>query len=228
MPVEPLPEPSTYRQSPASVPEPATPGRYWTVEFGADTGLIKRPASGDGVHDGVGVVFGGHARVKVLPWLDARLGARVESAPTSFDDGALGLPRGTHLDDPSPRRVYLSLAAEPTWSPVPRLELWAGAGIAWGRTTAATLHASGNEVLTVPTRAAVFVEVPLSLGVRYEFVPHWLVVNLSVTVGFPSNQSGGLLGAYRTPGKDGTLVTVGGFPELGTSVLGLAGVGVLL
>jgi hypothetical protein len=37
-----------------------------------------------------------------------------------------------------------------------------------------------------------------------------------------------MLGPYHTPGKDGTLVTVGGFPELGVSWLGLAGLGVLL
>jgi hypothetical protein len=227
-PVEPLADPWKYHQDPKWIAEPPPRARYWTVEVGPDTGLVKRPANGDGVHDSVGVAVGGHARVRVLPWLDARLMARVESAPFTYDDGAFGLPKGTHVEQPGPRRVYLALAAEPTWSPMPRLDLWAGVGIAWGRTTAPTLHVSGSEVAVVPTRAAVFVEVPLSLGVRYELLRNWLVVNLSATVGFPSAQSGSMLESYRTPGKNGTLISVGAFPEPSTSVMGLAGLGVLL
>jgi len=124
--------------------------------------------------------------------------------------------------------VYLSASAEPTWSPVPRLDLWAGVGIGWGRTLAPTLKTSGAQVVVVPSRAAVFVEVPLSLGVRYEILPNLVVVNLSGAIGFLGNQSGGLLQTYRTPGKDGKLVGVGGYPEPDTSWVALAGLGVLL
>jgi hypothetical protein len=90
------------------------------------------------------------------------------------------------------------------------------------------MHTTGTEQVALPTRAAVFVEVPLSLGVRYELVPDWLVANLSGSVAFPTDQSGGMLGPYHTPGKDGKFVSVGGFPELGVSWLALAGLGVLL
>jgi hypothetical protein len=226
--VEALPDPWHYRQLPRPVPEPPKRPHYWTVEVGADVGLIERPANGDGVHDSPGAVVGGHARVRVLRWLDARFATRVESAPYSYDARALGLPAGAHVGEDGPRRVHLSITAEPTWSPLPRLDLWAGVGLAWGRTTAPTLHVTGSEIAVVPTRGAVFVEVPLSLGIRYEVLPNWLVANLSVTVAFPSNQSGSMLEPYRTPGKNGTLIDVGGFPEPGTSVLGLAGLGILL
>jgi hypothetical protein len=124
--------------------------------------------------------------------------------------------------------VYLSATAEPTWSPVRRLELWAGVGIAWGRTNMPTMTTSGSQVVTLPTRGAVFVEVPFSLGVRYEFLPDWLVANVSFAVGIPFSRSGALISPYRTTGKDGFPVTVGAFPENGTSLLGLAGIGVLL
>jgi len=101
-------------------------------------------------------------------------------------------------------------------------------GIGWGRTLASALRASGKQTLLVPERAAVFVEVPLSLGVRYELIENWLVANVAANVAFVGNQSGELLSPYRTPGKDGTLVTVGGFPTLGTSWAALAGLGILL
>ncbi len=224
----PLPDPRSYRQDPRPIPAPAPRAPYWTVEVGPDTGIIQRPANGNGVHADPGYVLGGHARIKALPWLDARLSGRVEWAPFSYDDGALGLPHGTRVDVGTGNRVYLSASAEPTFSPLPRLDLWAGVGIAWGRTLLPTLQSSGSEAVTVPGRAAVFVEVPFSAGVRYELVPHWLVVNLSCSVGVPFARSGGLLESYRTPGKDGTLVTVAGYPEIGVSVLGLAGVGLLL
>ena len=223
-----LPDPRGYRQTPRPVPEPPQRQPYWTVEVGPDTGIIQRPANGDGVHAEAGYVLGGHARIKALPWLDARLSGRVEWAPFSYDDGALGLPHGTRVDADSGRRVYLSASAEPTFSPLARLDLWAGVGIAWGRALLPTLHSSGSEVVTVPARAAVFVEVPFSAGVRYELVPGWLVANVSCAVGVPFARSGGLLEPYRTPGRAGTLVTVGGYPEIGVSVLGLAGVGLLL
>jgi hypothetical protein len=193
-----------------------------------DVGVIARAANGNGVHDSPGFAFGGHVRGKILKWLDVRVAGRTESCPYSYDDGAFGLPSGTQIDQPGPRRIYLAAALEPNWSPIPRLELWAGVGIGWGRTVAPTMQTSGAEEVLVPTRAAVFVEVPFSLGVRYEIIPYWLVANLSASVAFPGAQSGVMLGPYHTPGKDGTLVTVGGFPELGVSWLGLAGLGVLL
>jgi hypothetical protein len=190
--------------------------------------VISRSVNGAGVHDSPGFAFGGHVRGKILQWLDARVAARSESCPYTYDDGALGLASGTHIDQPGPRRIYLTAALEPNWSPIPRLDLWAGVGLGWGRTIAAPLHTTGTEVVALPTRAAVFVEVPLSLGIRYELIPYWLVANLSASVAFPGDQSGSMLAPYRTPGKDGKLVTVGGFPELQVSWLGLAGLGLLL
>jgi hypothetical protein len=227
--VEPLPDLRTYRQKPASLPEPAPArARYWSAEVGFDTGVVRRPANGDGAHDSAGALVGAHVRVKVLKYLDARIMGRVESCPFSYDDGALGLPRGTHIDQDGPRRVYLAAAAEPTWSPVRRLDLFVGVGIGWGRTLASALHASGQQTLVVPERAAVLVELPLSLGLRYELIENWLVANLAANLAFVGAQSGQLLSPYRTPGKDGALVTVGGFPEVGTSWAALAGLGILL
>jgi hypothetical protein len=54
------------------------------------------------------------------------------------------------------------------------------------------------------------------------------MLSLAGSVGFLSNQDGKMLSSEQTPGKSGQLVTVGGFPEFGTSWNLLAGVGVLL
>jgi hypothetical protein len=125
-------------------------------------------------------------------------------------------------------RVYLGASFEPQWHATPLLALWAGLGIAWGRTTADSLHTEGAEQVALPIRSAVFVEMPLSAGVRYEVVKDWMVVNLQGQVGFLWDQTGALLDSSATPGKTGSLVAVQGFPEVGTSVGFLAGVGCLL
>jgi hypothetical protein len=102
-------------------------------------------------------------------------------------------------------------------------------GVGWGRTTANSLYTRGAEQIALPIRSAVFVEVPLSAGVRYEIIENWMVVNLSGQVGFLwGSQTGAMLNPFSTPGKSGSLVTVAGFPEVGTSVGFLAGVGCLL
>ena len=80
----------------------------------------------------------------------------------------------------------------------------------------------------LPPRAAVYIEIPFSLGARYEILTDWLVVNIAGTVGLLTDQSGSLLSPYSTPGASGKLVTVGPFPDFGTSYTLVAGLGVLL
>lgn len=226
---EPLPEPALWRQSPSPVldkPSPVGPNR--TVEVGLGAGVTSRPATSGSVTYGLGRTVGLHVRTDVWRWIAARVVARWETAAVNFGEGALGLPAGTTYTEPDLNRVYLGASLEPTWYPVPTLGLWAGAGIGWGRTTAQSLYTQGAERVTLPIRSAVFIEVPLSAGIRYEFVKHWLVANLSGHVGLLSGQSGALENPYDTPGKSGRFVTAEGFPELGTSFGVLAGVGCLL
>lgn len=226
----PLPNPTTDRQEPRPVSErprdyPSPP----RSEVGADIGLVARPASGDvPVHYPVGWSAGGHVRVDLLDWLGARLSARIERSHAGFDEGALGLPRGTIVDQPDLRRIGISLAFEPQWRPVPRLLLFVGLGAGWGRTTAEKLRTSGAETVTLPSRSSVFIELPVSLGGRFELIPDVLVVNLSGSASLLFDQSGRMLEPYDTPGKDGTLTTVGGFPKQGPSFSLVTGLGVLL
>jgi opacity protein-like surface antigen len=224
-----LPDPASYSQFPAPVPEPPhTEAPSRRVELGIDGGVGNRPASSGAVHYGVTSAFGFHARIDPLKWLGVRVVVRYESNGVSFDAGALGLPNGTTYDQSALARVYLGAAVEPTWSPVERLGLFAGLGAGWARSTAQELHTSGAEVVELPIRSSVFLEFPLSIGARYEVVRNWVMLSLAGSVGFLSNQDGKMLSSEQTPGKSGQLVTVGGFPEFGTSWNLLAGVGVLL
>ncbi|HEX7670641.1 MAG TPA: hypothetical protein VF395_13700, partial [Polyangiaceae bacterium] len=216
--------------SPPPVLERPTPTPHVPkLELGIDGGVVSRPSKGDLVHYGLSSAVGGHGRVNLTRWLGARVHARFESNQVRFDDGALGLPNGTKYDSPSFRRVVLGFALEPTFSPIPTLDLWLGVGVGWSRTTVGLLHTSGAESVVLPIRSAVFVELPLSVGVRYHVVPRLLVLNLMGSASFLTNQSGTLESDYDTPGASGlTLVRVGGFPAFGTSFAALAGVGVLL
>jgi len=231
-PEEPLPDPETWRQEPSPVIGDSTqtvvrPSR--AVEVGLGAGVTSRPASqSGGVSFGLGRTVSAHARVDLRDWLGARLTAQWEWVSVNLSEGALGLPPGTTYTEPDLKRVYLGASLEPTLHATERLALWLGVGIGWGRTTADPLYTQGAEQVTLPIRSAVFLEVPLSLGLRYEVIPDWLVVNLSGKVGFLSDQSGNLENPYNTPGASGKPVTAGGFPELGTSFGVLAGVGCLL
>jgi hypothetical protein len=226
---EPLPDPATWHQDPPPVLEKPRPMAHVPkLELGFDAGVVSRPSEGDLVHYGLGWAVGPHVRVDILRALAARVQARFEGNSVSFDDGALGLPRGTRYQSPDFRRVSLGIAAEPTWTPLARLDLWIGLGVGWGRTTVGPLQTSGAESVELPIRSAVFVEFPFSLGVRYQILPRHLVVNVSGSASFLSNQSGRLEDDHDTPGASGRLVTVRGFPTLGTSFAALAGIGVLL
>jgi hypothetical protein len=226
---EKLPDPATWHQDPPPILEKPRPMAHVPkLELGIDAGVVSRPSEGDRVHYSIGWAVGPHVRVDILRWLAARLQARFEGNSVSFDDGALGLPSGTHYDSPDFHRVTLGAAAEPTWTPVARLDLWIGLGIGWGRTTVGPLHTSGAESVELPIRSAVFVEFPLSVGVRYEILPRWIVLNVSGSASLLTNQSGRLEDDRDTPGASGSLVTVRGFPTLGTSFAAVAGIGVLL
>jgi hypothetical protein len=226
---EPLPDPTTWHQEPPPVLERPRPiAHVPKVEVGIDAGVVSRPSKGDLVHYGVGWGVGGHARVDLLKGLAARVHARIERNSVTLDDGALGLPSGTRYDAPSFQRVVLGFTLEPTWTPLPRLDVWLGLGLGWGRTTEGRLYASGAESVTLPIRSAVFVEFPASIGVRYQVIPRFIVVNLIGSASLVTNQSGGLEDVYATPGRSGLLVNVGAFPAFQTSFAALAGVGVLL
>jgi hypothetical protein len=227
---EPLPDPWTWKQTPSPVydaPRPVGPNRL--LELGFDAGLVRRASQSDSIKYELSRTIGVHARVDVFRWLGARISVRWEFMPVEFRQGALGLPPGTTYSEPDLNRVYIGASFEPTWHATSLLALWGGVGVGWGRTTAESLYTQGAEQVALPIRSAVFVEMPLSAGARYEVIKDWMVVNLSGHVGFLwGDQTGALLNPYSTPGKAGGLVTVQGFPEVGTSLGFLAGVGCLL
>jgi hypothetical protein len=208
-------------------PQPVGANRLF--ELGFDAGVMARPAPSGSISYGAAPTIGVHGRAEVLKWLGARISVRWEFVPVELDTGALGLPPGTSYTEPDLNRVYLGASFEPTWHATPLLALYAGIGVGWGRTTAQALYTAGAERIAMPIRSAVFVEVPLSAGVRYEVIKDWMVVNLAGQVGgLWGDQTGRLLDPYTTPGKAGTLITVQGFPEVGRSLGVLAGVGCLL
>lgn len=228
--------PSSTTEPPSSMPDRAVaqpsnaaipPAR--NVEVGGNFGVVSRPAENATVEYSPGMTYGAFARVDILPWLSGRVSARMETGTASPRGGSLGVP-GAHFPDADLVRPYLSVSAEPTWSPVERLSLWLGVGVGWGRTACPSLHAidANADNVLVPRRAGVFVDFPLSVGARYEVIRNWLVLQASGSVSVLTSQSGSLFKPIRVPDQNGQLATVSAFPELGTSFTLLAGVGVLL
>jgi opacity protein-like surface antigen len=225
-----LPDPTTDQQTPRPVDERARPfPSPPRSEVGVDIGLVARPALGDGpIHYPAGWGWGGHVRADLFDWLGFRLAARFERSHATFEDGALGLATGTDISQPDLKRIGISLAAEPTWRVLPRFLLYVGVGAGWGRTTAEQMHTTGAETVVLPSRSAVFVEFPLSVGGRFEIVPNLLVVNLSGAVSVLIDQSGRMVETYDTPNQTGLITAVGPFPKQTTSFSLLTGLGILL
>ena len=226
----PPPDPTTDQQQPRPVTE--TPRPYPgppRSEVGVDFGMVARPESGDSlVHYLNGWTVGAHTRVDILEWLGVRLATRFERQDVTFDEGALNLPLGTVFDQPILKRINIGLSLEPQWRPVQRLLLFVGLGVAWGRTTAESMHTSGAERVVLPSRSAVFVEYPLAVGARFEIIQDVLVLNLKGSVSALVDQSGRMLKQFDTPNQDGMVIAVGPFPAMGTSFSLLTGVGILL
>jgi len=195
------------------------------VEVGAHAGVAVRPSDDSDVTYAAGPTVGGHAKLIYFPWLGLRLSARHEWSSAEHEEAA---PGGTALADQALTRIVLGAAIEPTWAPVPRLEVFGGLGIGWGRTSAEPLEPVRGDRPALPRRSAVFVELPLSLGAGYEVIRDWLVVSASGSVSLLTGQSGNLLESERTPGPDGSLQVVEGLPEMGPSWALLAGLGLVL
>jgi hypothetical protein len=226
----PLPDPTRWHQSPEpflTEAPPLAPRRL--LDVGAEIGFASRPASKGPVDYSLAMALGFHARLDILNWLAARLLVRMESQDVSFRQGALGLPPGTTYKDGALSRVSLGIAVEPTYSPFERLDLYAGAGVSWARTTADEMHAEIPEALSLPSHSSVFVEIPFSLGARYTVIPHWLTLNAAASFGIVTGQTGRLFSTYATPAGNAGIVQVGGYPAFAeTAWTFLAGAGVLL
>jgi hypothetical protein len=128
----------------------------------------------------------------------------------------------------------LGLQAEPTWVVSPRLRLWSGFGICWGRLEAAAPRsklepcASGQDcAIQAAERSGVLLDLTSSIGAIFELVPRWVAVTATLEYGFELSHSGEL---YRPVQAfvGGQMHHLAGLPAMRTSMTGLVGVGVNL
>lgn len=209
----------------APVPEPGPVTKTRHGDVGAELGVASRPASGGDVSYGAGVAYGGFVRGDIVSWLSVRFSARREQSTASL--GSLAIS-GAHFDDADLGRTYLSFAVEPQWSPLPRLTLWTGLGVGWGRTACPALYSRDADNVVIPARAGAFFDFPLSLGARYEIVRDWVLLHATASGSLLAGQSGTLFAPVQIVDQAGAITTAPGFPELGASVTALLGVSVVL
>lgn len=229
-PPPPPPPPRADEQLPRpylKLPEPEKPSRK--VELGPHFGVEYLPASGSGVSYGPGFAWGGHARIVLAPWLGLRVSFTQSSQPVSVPDGALGLPAGTHIDQPDLSVLLLRVRVEPTWVVSPRFRLWAGVGAGWGRISAPAVTTSGAQAgLHSATRKGVMLEFAGELGASFDVIPNWLAVSLMGSGGVLTNQTGEVFTPSQAFTADGHRIQLAGLPHFGSSLSALLGVGVLL
>lgn len=229
-PPPPPPPPRADEQQPRpylKLPEPEKPSRK--VELGPHAGVEYLPARGSGVGYGAGFAWGVHARIEIAPWMGFRVSFTQSSQPVTVPDGALGLPAGTHIDQPDLSLLLLRVRLEPTWVVSPRLRLWAGVGAGWGRISAPALTTSGTlSGIRSARRSGVMLEFAGELGGSFDVIPNWLTASLMLSGGVLTNETGEVFTPSQAFTSDGHRIQLDGLPHFGSSLSALLGVGVLL
>ena len=224
-------------------PVPETPPLRATerqLEVGPDFGVALRPADHGGpISYYAGFVWGAHARVEYAPWLGFRPWARHATHPVRIARGGLATPGDLDLATASFIQSAINLwilgiQAEPTWVVSPRLRLWSGFGVYWGRLEAEAPRsrlepcASGQDcAILTAQRSGVLIDLASSVGAIFELVPRWVAVTATLEYGFEVSHSGEV---YRPVQAfvGGQMHHVGGLPAMRTSLTGLVGIGVNL
>jgi hypothetical protein len=224
-------------------PVPETPPLVVTerqLEVGPDFGVAVRPADDAGqIRYAAGPVWGVHARIEYAPWLGIRPWVRHATHAVSVSRGGLAAPGDVGLEEATftQRAVslwILGIQAEPTWVVSPRLRLWSGFGIYWGRLEAEAARgrvdpcASGHGCSIVSARrTGVLLDLTSSLGAIFELVPRWVAVTATLEYGFDISHSGAVFEPVQAF-VDGQMHHLRGLPAMRTSMTGLVGIGVNL
>ncbi len=227
-PPEPVPEPPPLRR----------PARQ--LEIGPDFGVVLRPADDGGpIKYQAGLLWGVHARVEYAPWLAFRPWVRHASHPVRIAPGGLATPGDLDLAHASfillPVSIWtLGIQAEPTWTISPRLRLWSGFGIYWGRVEAEAPRAKldpcapGQDCAILSAqRTGVLLDLTSSVGAIFELVPRWVALTATLEYGFELSHSGEVYQPVQAFSR-GQMHHLVGLPAMRTSMTGLLGVGVNL
>lgn len=194
------------------------------LEVGPDVGVTLRPARGDSIDYSPGWSWGAHVRVELTTFLGFRAYFNNTSHGVEIPTGALGLGAAVEQEDISVTVIGARL--EPTWVVTPRLRLWLGAGVAWGRVFAE--EPSTNPPVSSFDRTGVLLEWTGSLGASFDAIPSWLAVTLLLNGGVASNQSGDVFDRTQVIDQAGQVAHLAGLPEFESTFSALLGVGLIL
>jgi len=223
-----LPEPVPPEPEPPDGDD-VRPARH--VELGATVGVWSRPAQGNGdVSYSAGPAWGGYARIDVRSWLGLRALVLGGTHPVSPSTGALGPASDTRVRQDDLAVTVMSLHAEPSLTPLPRLRLWLGLGTGWGTIVAAAPEARGEDIRSA-RRTGVLVEISASLGGSYEIIPDWLTASLTLSGGLPVEQSGDIFRSVQALRQDPAATTIEYYeplPEFAGTLSGVIAIGLLL
>ncbi len=196
------------------------------VVLAPDVGIVARPAvSNDaGISYSPGFATGAHAQLLAAPWMRVSLYFLQARQGVSAPRGAF-VP-GADTDLGSIGTYVIGARLQPTWSPKPRLHLWASVGAGWGK-----LQASAAQLCPVAScspdappgyrldgREGVFVELPLGLGGEFEILARRLGVGVDVAWAPLTSQGGALHEPIQAVDAAGKLVRAAAMPELASSL----------
>lgn len=219
---------------------PEAPPWERRLEIGAHFAMVERPFA-DAAVPGTGIGykpapgFGVQLRWNIVSWL--RLHAYFHDAHHAIDlpPGGLlsaaadSIPADAAVDPGKAQTFSFGVALAPTWNITDRFRGWVSAGIGWGLFdfTGVTVTLPGSEAVVAPPRSGAFLEFPLGLGVAFDVIERWLVVDVQALAAPATSQSGD---AHRDGEiqADGDQLSVGPFPAAEVSFVQTIGLSLIL
>jgi opacity protein-like surface antigen len=185
---------------------------------GQPTPVRFRPAAGLGAHLSIDVL----RSLRFSAYL-------VDARPAlTLPEGALG-PSGSIASD-SAHIFRLGARFSPTLRLTDRIQVWAAAGLGWGRVEYPRMSVTERDraAFMIRERADSVLDLPIGIGASFEVVPRWLRLEFELSYGIGLSQQGTGIDAAQAIDSEGRKRMIDGLPKIEGSVVQTVGVSLLL
>jgi len=172
----------------------------------------------------VGPVWGMDVLIDPVRWLNVRGGVLRGNQPLAITPGALSSDISVYQPTLEVLRMHLRL--EPTYHFSESLSLYAGLGMGWARMTAPAPTTQSS--LRSVQRNSVYLGYEGALGVQFEPIVDWMMIDWSLAGSYLANQSGTAYGEAQAFTADGHRTELSALSKFGMSYRMSLGIGIIL
>ena len=171
-----------------------------------------------------GATYGFEFVIDPFRFMNVRAGVIQGKQPFSMPSSKL--TDEARVFQPSLDFTRLHLRLEPTWHYSDRLSFYVGLGMGWSRFIADDPKASPT--LYSFRRSGVYLGYEGALGVAFEPIVNWMVIDFSVAADYITNQSGSAFSASQAFTEDGHRTSLSGLSKFSAAYRAGLGIGIIL